>query len=107
MKTKKQLFEAAMKGPNLEYNTLLQLLDAITDIRNLYITCVLEEDGVNVGAVKAEMRRVWEAEVEDGKITKKCKYENCVYRDSEARCRFKGKTLIENGKCKSYEMEAF
>ena len=66
MKTKKQLFEAAMKGPDPKYNTLLQLLDAITDIRNIYITCVVEEDGVDVGAVRGEMRRVFEAEVADG-----------------------------------------
>ena len=58
MKRKKQLFEAAMKGPDPKYNTLLQLLDVITDIRNLYITCVVEEEGVDVGAVKAEMRKV-------------------------------------------------
>ncbi len=66
MKTKKQLFEAAMKGPKLEYNTLLQLLDAITDIRNIYIHCVLEEEGKGSKAVRAEMERLYGEEVGDG-----------------------------------------
>jgi len=66
MKTKKQLFKAAMKGPDPKYNTLLQLLDAITDIRNIYIHCVLEEDGKGNEAVRAEMERLYREEVEDG-----------------------------------------
>ena len=66
MKTKKQLFKAAMKGPALEYNVLLQLKDAITDIRNIYIHCVLEEEGKGNEAVRAEMERVYEMEMRDG-----------------------------------------
>ncbi len=66
MKTKKQLFEAARMGPALEYNTLLQLLDVITDIRNTYIHCVLEEEGKASEAVRAEMERVYREEVKDG-----------------------------------------
>ena len=66
MKTKKQLFKAAMKGPDPKYNTLLQLLDTITDIRNIYIHCVLEEEGKESAAVRAEMERVYREEVEDG-----------------------------------------
>jgi len=66
MKTKKQLFAAAMKGPDPKYNALLQLLDAITDIRNIHIHCVLEDDGKGNEAVRAEMERIYLEEVEDG-----------------------------------------
>lgn len=66
MKTKKQLFKAAMKGPALEYNVLLQILDVLTDQRNITIACIVEEDGVNVEAVKAEMKRVHREEIADG-----------------------------------------
>ena len=66
MKTKKQLFEAARMGPALEYNVLLQLLDVITDIRNLYIHCIMEEEGKASEAVRAEMERVYREEVKDG-----------------------------------------
>lgn len=71
MKTKKQLLKTAMKGPDPIYNTLLQILEAITDQRNITIACIMEEEGEDVTAVKAEMKRVYReemAELEKEKI---------------------------------------
>ena len=65
MKTKKQLFEAATKGP-LHNRVLFEILDVITDLRNIIIACKLEEEGVDIEPVKAEMKRLYEAEVRDG-----------------------------------------
>ena len=104
MKTKKQLFKAAMKGPDPKYNTLLQLLDAITDIRNIYIHCVMEDEGKEDEAVRAEMKRVFEAEIRD----EVCR-EDCMYKDREGflmpACRFGGEPVIKDGTCKSYTQE--
>ena len=66
MKTKKQLFKAAMKGPKLEYSVLLQILEAVTDQRNITIACVLKEDGEDIEAMRAEMERIYLEEVQGG-----------------------------------------
>ena len=104
MKTKKQLFKAAMKGPDPKYNTLLQLLDAIADIRNIYIHCVMEDEGKDSGAVRREMERLYGAEIQD----EGCR-EDCMYKDREGvlmpACRFGGGPIIKDGTCKSYTQE--
>ncbi len=105
MKTKKQLFEAAMKGPKLEYNVLLQLLEVMSDIRHISLSYIAKDSGLGVRATRKEMERVYREEVADGKTTKECNNKDCVYRDSEGKCKFRGKTLIENGVCKSYMKE--
>ena len=65
MKTKKELFEAAKTGPNIEYNTLLQILEAVTDQRNITIACILEDDGGDIEVMKDEMKRIYLEEVKD------------------------------------------
>lgn len=101
MKTKKELFEAAMKGPDPKYNALLQILDAITDIRNVYLHCVIMDEGKDEEAVGKEMRRLYQAEIAD----EVCR-EDCVYKNREGfltpACGFGGETIIKNGVCKSY-----
>ena len=62
MKTKKQLFKAATKGPDIQYNTLLQILEAVIDQRNITIACIMEEEE-DITAVKAEMKRIYQEEM--------------------------------------------
>lgn len=66
MKTKNQLFEGARKGPDPKYNALLQILDVITDIRNIYLHCVVMDEGKDEETVGKELKRLYEAEVKDG-----------------------------------------
>ena len=63
MKPKKQLLKTAKKGPDIQYNTLLQILEAVTDQRNITIACIMEEEGEDVTAVKAEMKKVYREEI--------------------------------------------
>jgi len=65
MKTKKQLFKEAKTGPDPKYNTLLSILEAVTDTRNIYLTCIMEEEGEDITTMKAEMRNVYRKEIED------------------------------------------
>ncbi len=64
MKTKKQLFEAAKKG-SLGCK-LLQLIDVTADLRNIIIAYKLEDEGVDIGPVREEMKKLYIAEVKDG-----------------------------------------
>ena len=65
MKTREQLFKAAKKGPNIEYNTLLQILESVTDTRNCVITAIMENQGEEVTAMKAEIKKVYQEEIKN------------------------------------------
>ncbi len=94
MKTKKQLLKTAKKGPDIQYNTLLQILEAVTDIRNITIACIMEEEGEDVTAAKAEMKKVYREEM--AKLEKEKIYAEQVKQIAKARGEQK-KVEDENG----------